>query len=310
MSVLFHHDVVVAVLGSGSRGNATYVGDGRHGLLVDCGLSTRQIHKRLEAIGLGGAPVDAVLLTHEHSDHVGAAGVLSRRLLKDTGRRVPFFMSRGTRRGLSRQCVPERAEAVRAGVPFGLGTWTVEPYSVPHDTADPVAYVVDLGPLRVGVVTDLGHVTHLVQRKLASCDVAVVEFNHDEEMLLEGPYPWHLKQRIRGRHGHLSNLQAEDLVVDAIRDGKLREIMLGHLSEENNTPDRALVAASRAVHRAGRKGVRVRVAQQDAPLEPTRRQVPLSPLPTSAPASTPRRRRRTDPLVPGKQQTLFGSSTR
>lgn len=305
MSVLFHHDVVVAVLGSGSRGNATYIGDGRHGVLVDCGLSTRQVHKRLEAVGLSGVPIDAVLLTHEHADHVGAAGVLSRRLLKDTGRRVPFFMSRGTRRGLPRQCVPERTETIRAGVAFRLGRWKVEPYSVPHDTADPVAYVVDLGPLRIGVVTDLGHVTRLVQRKLASCDVAVVEFNHDEEMLIEGPYPWHLKQRIRGRHGHLSNLQAEDLVVEAVREGRLREVVLAHLSEENNTPDRALLAASRALQRAGRQGVRVRVAQQDEPLEPTRRQVPVTPLPTGTPAAPRRTRSRAEPLAPGVQQTLF-----
>lgn len=306
MSVLFHHDLVVAVLGSGSRGNATYIGDGRHGLLVDCGLSTRQVRKRLAAIGLDGAPIDAVLITHEHADHVGAAAVLSRSVREETGRSIPFFMSPGTRRGLHPKTVPERVEYVRAGMGFRLGQWHVEPYTVPHDTADPIAYVVDLGPLRVGVVTDLGHATRLVHSKLASCDVAVVEFNHDEEMLLEGGYPWHLKQRIRGRHGHLSNVQAEDLLADAVSGGRLKDVVLAHLSDENNTPEKAWTAASRAVHRAGRKDVRLRIGRQDTPLEPTRRTVALEAGPSVPRPRAPRRVH--EPAV--GQQSLFGAPAR
>ncbi len=274
MTAVFHHDLVVAILGSGSRGNATYIGDGRHGVLVDCGLSTKQIRLRLAEIGLADAPLDAVLITHEHSDHVGAAGVLSRAVRRDTGRALPFYMSPGTRQGLPAACVPERIEPIAAGSPFRVGQLTIEPYTVPHDTADPIGFVVAAGPIRVGVVTDLGHPTRLVQQKLASCDVAVVEFNHDEEMLLDGAYPWHLKQRIRGRHGHLSNAQAGSLLEEAARAGRLRDVILGHLSEENNSPEKALGAAAQAVHHAGRRDVTLHLALQDTPLPPVRRPLP------------------------------------
>lgn len=291
MSALFHHDIVVATLGSGSRGNCTYVGDGRHGVLVDCGISTRQIYKRLAASGLEGAPIDAVLITHEHSDHVGAARIFDKKTHKRTGRRLPFYMTRATHQGVKPQCMPQRVETIVAGRSFSVGPFAVEPYTVPHDTPDPVAYVVDLGPMRVGVLSDLGHVTRLVQRKLASVDLAVLEFNHDLEMLLEGAYPWHLKQRIRSRHGHLSNAQAEDLLADVARHGRLREVVLAHLSEENNSEERAFAAASRALHRAGRSDVQVQVARQDEPIDPLRHEAPMSAPPGAA-------NRLADPRVP------------
>jgi len=308
MPVLFHHDLAVAVLGSGSRGNCTYIGDGRHGLLVDCGLSTRQVTRRMEAVGLGGAPVDAMLVTHEHTDHVGGVRVFAKTVYRRTGKHIPVYMSTGTRRSLPPGQVPERVHKICAGRSFRVGDWAVEPFTVPHDTMDPVGYVVDLGPLRVGVFTDLGSVTRLVEEKLLSVDIAVLEFNHDLEMLIDGPYPWPLKQRIRGRHGHLSNDQAEGLLSTGAREGRLKDVVLGHLSEENNSPEKALLAASRAVHRAGRD-LAVHVARQDEPIDPVRHQVPMEARPgrpaSVASARVPSRA----PLLATEpeQQVLFGT---
>lgn len=301
MQALFHHDVVVAVLGSGSKGNCTYVGDGRHGVLIDCGISRRQVVRRLEAVGLPDAPIDGVLITHEHTDHVGAAGVLSRWLTRRTGRHVPFFMTRGTERFLYERVRPERVERIRSGMSFSVGPLVVEPYTVPHDTSDPVAYVVAVGPVRVGVLTDLGRVTRLVEQKVSSLDVAVVEFNHDVEMLIEGSYPWHLKQRIRGRHGHLSNDEASDLLATATSRGRLREVVLAHLSDENNSEERALLAAHRGLRRAGRK-VKVHVARQKEPVGPYRVQAPVE-APGKRPRA-PRRERSRSPVI--GQLGLFG----
>ena len=262
-------DVVVAVLGSGSKGNVTYVGDGLQGALIDCGLSARQIGLRLEAVGLGDAPIDAVLLTHEHGDHVRGARVLDNNLFRRLGRRVPFYSTAGTARWMRTASRPSRLEPVQAGRPVALGPWRAEPCSVSHDTADPVAWTLDLDGFRVGVYTDLGRPTRLVEHQLASVDIAVLEFNHDVEMLLEGPYPWPLKQRIRSAHGHLSNDQAAELLTRvAARSPRLRQVVLAHLSEENNLPERALSAASRALHSAGRRDVAVAVARQEVPIEP------------------------------------------
>ncbi len=310
MDLLFHQDVVVATLASGSRGNCTYVGSCRSGVLVDCGLSTRQVLRRMAEIGLGDARIDAVLITHEHADHVGAARILCERLHRVQGQRVPFFMTRGTRRGLNPRCVPQRIERVRAGEPFAVGGVRVEPFRIPHDVEDPVGYLVAHQQVHVCVVTDLGRVTRLVERQLSRSDIAVLEFNHDLEMLLDGPYPWSLKQRVRGAHGHLSNAQSEALVARGATS-RLKHLVLAHLSEDNNLPELALEAAQRGLHAAGVGGVEVSVASQQLPLGPMRVAPPATyrpgpPAPRSrAQRSTPRAPRR--PLAPvAAQLPLFG----
>ena len=266
---LFARDVVVCVLSSGSAGNCTYVGDGLAGVLIDAGVSTRQILGRLDEAGLKDAPIDAVLLTHEHSDHVGAAGVLARALAK-RGKPVPFYCTAGTRDGIHPTSLPDGLEIVEAGRAFRVRHLLVEPIPVPHDTRDPVAYRVTVGDVPVAVVTDLGRSTALVARALRDCHVAVLEFNHDEDMLRDGPYPLHLKQRIRGNHGHLSNLQARALLADGLGD-RLRHLVLAHLSEENNTPAKALAAAGSLLADAGAAGrVAVQVARQRDALPPVR----------------------------------------
>ncbi|MDP6932682.1 MAG: MBL fold metallo-hydrolase, partial [Myxococcota bacterium] len=197
MPSLFTRDVQVVVLASGSRGNCTYIGDAFCGVLVDCGVSALQVLKRMGQVGLQDAPIDAVLVTHEHSDHVAGAAVLSRRLLKERGSRVPFFMTEGTHRHLNPKVVPDGVEFVEPGQGFEVGHFSVDPFSVPHDTECPVAYRVGIEGQWFGVVTDLGHSTRLVAEKLRTLTTAVLEFNHDTELLLDGPYSWPLKQRIR-----------------------------------------------------------------------------------------------------------------
>lgn len=308
MNTLFHQDIVVAPLGSGSRGNATYIGDGRTGVLVDCGLSTRQIRLRMKQIGLEDAPLDAVLITHEHADHVASAAILERKWRKVSEREVTFFMTSGTARGVPDRCRPQNIELIEAGSAFSVGGFLVEPVSVPHDTRDPVCYTVASGNTRVGVVTDLGVPTRLLVRQLASMDVAVLEFNHDRDMLLDGDYPWHLKQRIKGHHGHLSNRQAARLLHDAAKlSNRLHHVMLAHLSDDNNTPARAMAMAELAIERAGRHDIQLRIAPQDTPLDPT---VIRKPMVFDTPrqrASTPRRRRTTPASqdAPVLQEALF-----
>jgi len=259
--------LVFAPLASGSRGNCTYVGDGRFGLLIDCGISTKQIFARLEEIGLGDAPIDAVFITHEHSDHVGAAGVLSRALQRRNGVDVPFYMTGGTARSLSRGCIPDRIAELRPGREIAIGDLSVQAYAIPHDVAEPVAFAVTRGDVRVGVVTDLGHATPLVRQLVGTLDAALLEFNHDLDMLRSGPYTWSLQERIRGARGHLSNTQAAELLTSSATP-RLKHLVLAHLSEENNTPEIAAAVAHQALGLLGLSGVRVQVAQQDRALAP------------------------------------------
>ena len=222
----------------------------------------------MEEVGLQGAPIDAVLVTHEHSDHAGACRVLCKRLEKLFGKPVPFFMTQGTRAALKESMVPAHYTPCVAGEPFRVGHLMVDPFRVPHDVEDPVAYRVGVGERWVGVVTDLGRPTSLVSEKLRSLSIAVLEFNHDLEMLLDGPYAWPVKQRIRSSHGHLSNDQAGELLAESVGE-HLEHLVLAHLSEENNDPAKALRRAAQALHAAGADTrVQVHLAQQDAALPP------------------------------------------
>jgi len=242
------------------------VGDGRAGVLIDCGLSTKQILLRLKEVGLDEAPIDAVLVTHEHSDHAGSCRVLCKRLEKMKGAPVPFFMTPGTAAALKPQMVPSHLKTVDAGKSFRVGHLVVDPFRIPHDTSDPVAFRVGVGERWVGVITDLGRPTTLVSQKLQSLSVAVLEFNHDTDMLLDGPYTWSVKQRIRSSHGHLSNEQAGALLAESV-GAKLEHVVLAHLSAENNAPEKALMHASMALAKAGAADrVHVHMAQQDEPL--------------------------------------------
>jgi phosphoribosyl 1,2-cyclic phosphodiesterase len=238
---LFSRDLVVCALGSGSSGNCTYVGDGHAGVLVDAGVNPKQVRLRMAEAGLEDAPIDAVLVTHEHSDHVASAAVLARALAR-RGKPVPFLMSAGTASNVDARCLPDGVELVVPGEPFRVRHLLVDPFPIPHDTAEPLAYRIAAGGTSVAVVTDLGKPTALVAHQLRQCAAVVLEFNHDEELLWGGPYPWPLKKRIAGPHGHLSNAQAARLLQDGLGE-TLAHLVLGHLSEHNNTPAHALAAA-------------------------------------------------------------------
>ncbi len=304
--MLHHQDITVSVLASGSRGNCTYIGNGNSGVLVDCGLSTRHILRRMVAQGLGSAPIDAVLITHEHSDHIGAARVLCNKLHQRTGRRVPFFMTRGTHNCANKRVLPKRVEHIRAGREFQVGSLSVQPVAVPHDTLEPVSFSVSMGPVRVAVMTDFGRPTRLVARQLATADIAVLEFNHDVQMLMDGGYPWRLKERVRGNHGHLSNAQAAELLATA-GTSRLKGLVLAHLSQENNHPDLALEAAYGALHHAGLSDVEVVVGLQDQAADPLSASVPVreEPIRIDTARSASSGRRASPPARSPEQLSLF-----
>ncbi len=263
------HGLTMVSLGSGSKGNATYLTDGRRGFLVDAGISTKQILLRLEQLGMPDAPIDGVMVTHEHSDHIGALAILERRLIKRDGKAPITWVTEGTLRGIPPKRRPENIQVVSPGQTVTLDDWRLEAWSVPHDTPEPVAWAVEVRGQRAAVITDLGSTPKWLGQLLSGLDMAVLEFNHDEQMLMDGPYPWPLKQRIRGNHGHLSNRQAGRLLVRC-KPSRLQHLFLGHLSEENNDPALALETAQVALRDAGCDHVEIHVTCQREPCGPIR----------------------------------------
>ena len=241
-------------LGSGSQGNATLVELGGARVLVDAGLSARQLAQRLSLLGVEPSSIDAVLLSHEHQDHARGAERFSKR------HGVPVICSIETLEAMDRSRVhfadwqPLPDDAI-----LDLGGVRVEAFPVPHDAARPVGFVLHGEGLRVGIATDLGHATTLVLERLGGCHVLMIEANHDETMLLRGSYPPHLKQRVGGRMGHLSNHEAAAVLQRTV-DDSCRAVVLAHLSENNNTPALARSTTSRALQAAGRKRLEMRIA--------------------------------------------------
>ena len=322
----------MTVLASGSKGNATVIAAGSTRILVDAGMSCRELMKRMAQVGENPEELDAILITHEHLDHVAGLSVLARRL------KIPVFFTESTHRAWVRMLTPrttmtyakwletvqrEKAERVdhapahtalmtesepevaddpmepeaaeacadepaeaprvkadpaflpaveyfRAGHGFSIGEIDVNPFTIPHDAADPCGFVFHARSesIRMAIATDLGYVPPNVKMALRGVDVLLLESNHDLEMLKDGPYPWSVKQRVLSRVGHLSNTAcAEFLLRDY--DGGAHTIVLGHLSEQNNLPELARLAAEEAIGgRMSLLGNRVVLAVQDSPLEP------------------------------------------
>ncbi len=218
-----------ASLGSGSRGNATLVQAEGTCLLVDCGFSLREFEARCRALGVEPASIDALLVTHEHGDHLRGVGALARRY------RLPVWMTHGTFRAGRCGEIPDlHLFAVHAGG-FRIGGIEVKPFAVPHDAREPSQFVFSGGGLRLGLLTDAGSITPHVRAALDGVDALLLECNHDRRMLEEGPYPPALRARVGGAWGHLSNGQAAAL-LDALDRRRLRHLVLGHLSEKNNDP--------------------------------------------------------------------------
>jgi len=233
--------VKVISLQSGSSGNCLYVESSGVRLLVDAGISGKQARERLASLGRDINDVDALLITHDHADHVSCAGIFQRRF------NVPLYITRKTLHAAnSWRDLGELSDVrhFRAGDSMSIGALRVESVPTPHDASDGVAFIIDDGAGRLGVFTDLGHVTADLKSALATVDAAFLESNHDRAMLESGPYPAALKRRIMGPGGHLSNLESAELAAACPR---LRWLCLSHLSAQNNTPEKAL-AAHREVH--------------------------------------------------------------
>ncbi|GAB6146335.1 MBL fold metallo-hydrolase [Desulfocicer niacini] len=224
----------VCSLASGSKGNAVFVSGGDSAVLVDAGLSGIELERRMAEKGLSPEMLSAVVITHEHTDHIRGAGILSRRY------NIPLYINRQTLQAASQKLgTLHDVQDFRCGVSFHIGDLKIDPFSISHDAADPSGFTLEHGGVKFGLATDLGVATHLVKNHLRGCSLLYVEANHDPDMLTRGPYPWYLKQRVRSRLGHLSNAAAGDL-VNEVRDDSLRHVFLAHLSHENNTPAQAL----------------------------------------------------------------------
>ena len=323
----------MTVLASGSKGNSTVVATSRTRILVDAGLSCREILKRLHQAGEDPRQLDAILITHEHQDHVQGVGVLARKLgvpvyftemthrawvrwmrprkrmtyaewLRqrqqadtapqtsesassvgritasgpDMGPRLPSPTGCGSNGiGIEDLCEdadpPERDPAAlpsvayfEAGKQFRVGDIQVEPFTIPHDAADPVGFVFEGEGVRVGFATDLGYMPANARQALRRCDMLLLESNHDPEMLRDGPYPWSVKQRVMSRVGHLSNEAAAEF-LERNYDGQATYVILAHLSESNNLPALARVSAERALRdRMSLLANKLLLAEQHRPL--------------------------------------------
>jgi phosphoribosyl 1,2-cyclic phosphodiesterase len=256
MSIPERNALKVCALASGSKGNSILLDGPEGALLVDVGLSAREIIRRIHIVGVDPGRIRGILVTHDHSDHVRGARVLAKRLS------IPVFGTPGT---LEMAGLDERTSTARicSGKEFSAAGFTVYPFSTPHDAADPVGFVLCMAGTRVGIATDLGCATALLKKRLEGCDFLFLESNHDEKMLMEGPYPWFLKQRIRSRMGHLSNDASSRILSELLHRG-LRGVVLAHLSEMNNRPDLALGTAAEVVE-PGRNGVSVTAAGMAQP---------------------------------------------
>ena len=216
----------LASLGSGSKGNATLVESDNTCILIDCGFSLKETTKRLGRLGRSVEDLDAVLVTHEHSDHIKGVATLAKK------HKVPVYMSHGT--ASSQKELAFKVEKINCHSTFAIGDIKVHPVPVPHDAREPCQFVFSQNDFRLGVLTDLGHISSIVFDQYKDCDLLLVEANHDVDMLNQGPYPPSLKQRVAGDWGHLSNRQTMQF-LQAINHERLQKVVLGHISETNNS---------------------------------------------------------------------------
>jgi phosphoribosyl 1,2-cyclic phosphodiesterase len=298
--------VRMTVLASGSRGNSTLVASSTTRILVDTGLSCRELMKRMQTAGEDASTLDAILVTHEHQDHVQGLAVTARRL------GIPVYWTEPTHRAWVRWMTPQkrityaewlerrRAQANAASEPgpeekaaaeealseprkdptalpavqyfqsgsgFRIGDIAITPFTIPHDAVDPVGFVFEAEGVRIGLATDLGYMPSNVSVQLRGCDVLMLESNHDLDMLRDGPYPWAVKQRVMSRVGHLSNDAAADFLATGY-DGQAAYVVLAHLSENNNLPELARIAAERALRdRMSLLANHLILAEQDRPMD-------------------------------------------
>jgi len=252
--------IIFSALASGSNANCTYVESDGTAVLVDCGMSGVELERRLTMLGRDMSKVDAILVSHEHRDHASGVGVVARR------HRLPVFVTPSTFKAMA-PIVGNLSDLrhFSPGDEFAIGGLKVHAIPSPHDAVDPVVFAFDNGAKRFGVFTDIGFAFRELEKMLCGFDGILLESNHDTDMLRLGPYPDHLKRRIRGRRGHLSNREAARLVCDHT-DGRLKKLVLAHLSAVNNTHARATATCRDILSRAPAVAeLAVSVARRDAP---------------------------------------------
>jgi phosphoribosyl 1,2-cyclic phosphodiesterase len=264
--------VSLTVLASGSKGNSSIVASGCTRILVDAGISARETFKRLKAVGDDPGSLSAMLISHEHSDHICGLATLAKKL------DIPVYMTDATHDACRRLLRLQRGSAWKhakieifsSGAKFEIGDISVTPFTIPHDATDPVAFAFRAEGVKLAIVTDLGYMPASVRHHIGNCDLLMLESNHDVEMLRVGPYPWAVKQRVMSRVGHLSN-EALAQFFAGDYDGSAAFVILAHLSEQNNHPEIAREAAERALGcRRTLLHNRVMLASQSSPLQPLR----------------------------------------
>jgi phosphoribosyl 1,2-cyclic phosphodiesterase len=257
--------VRVCVLGSGSKGNCTLVATESARLLIDVGFSCRETYARLAEINESPDGLSAVVISHEHTDHINGLRVLA------TNGKLPVYISRPTCEAVCRdeetRKKPPGFEFFAPSEKFVIGDIEVTPFPIPHDAVDPVAFTLDAQGIRISVVTDLGYIPEIVKQRVKGSHVLIFESNHDLEMLKVGPYPWHVKQRVMSRQGHLSNNATADFLTEEF-DGAAQVLVLAHLSETNNHPEIARLTAAQALdQRARLQFTKLHLASQTRPTE-------------------------------------------
>ncbi len=248
-----------SVLGSGSRGNSVFIETGKTAILIDAGFSGKEIERRLTILGKRIEELDAIFVTHEHNDHIGGVGVLSRRC------KIPVFANSATLKGGEKKLGRLfQKQEFGTGENITFQDLEVKSFRISHDTNDPVGYVMSNGEKSVGYCTDTGTVSHLMVQRLRVCNGLILEFNHDLQLLKNCPYPLFLQQRVRSSYGHLANEDAADFLKNLIHD-KLSHVFLAHLSETNNLPELALQEARKSVDHESE--TRIHLSWQNSPSE-------------------------------------------
>jgi len=236
------HNLAVCMIASGSKGNSIFISDGLTSILIDAGLSGIEIERRMKDQNLNPKNLDAVVVSHEHTDHIKSVGVLSRRF------NLPVYINRKTHKAASRQL--GKIDDIRyfeCGFTFMLSTLTLHPFSISHDAEDPAGFTIKNQQGKIGIVTDTGMATAMVKENLKQCSVLILEANHDLSMLINGPYPWPLKQRIKSKAGHLSNEESKTLLQE-LYSKQLSHVILSHLSDTNNNPTKAISVVGQAIY--------------------------------------------------------------
>ncbi len=230
---------------SGSSGNCTLVCCDNTKILIDCGISGKKVTAYLNDAGINPQSIDGILVTHEHIDHTNGVGVMSRKF------NIPIIASEGTWEGMNIGNIsPENRRIFSKNLPLEIGSMRVTPFDIPHDAFQPTGYVINAEGKKLAVATDIGHITDSVTDSLSGCDAVILEANYDEHMLQMGPYPQSLKERISGKKGHLANKDAGELAGYLVKNGT-KNIMLGHLSNENNSPEIAFNEVARELELGG-----------------------------------------------------------